>query len=127
MSRYVHHRVTFVSSDEEAPATAVTSKRSKRKRPTFWDSYKKISPLKYISTSEEEVDCPPRENSKSPSSDTTTSNSKEKLCIAADERKPTLTKSSSKDLTESNQTHPSPSKASSSSTIKIKRRKRKLF
>lgn len=55
MSRYVYQSVCYVSSssDEESIVLSKSSK-PKRKRPNRFDQWKKRSPLRYLTTSEEE-------------------------------------------------------------------------
>lgn len=62
MSRYIYQNITYVSSpssDEEVSKESAPNKiksSKKRRRPNYYDHFKKRSPLKYISSSSEEED-----------------------------------------------------------------------
>lgn len=88
MSRYVYQNVHFISSSEEdekevtgtdkGSVRASNVKSSKRRRPHFMDLWKIVSPLKYLSTSEEEKDIVPSEEKSKTSVNTQGSESKSK-------------------------------------------------
>lgn len=63
--RYVFQNVLFVSSASEEENNGVVLEKKKRRKPSNWfDRFKRVSPLKYLSTSEEEEEASQAEASK---------------------------------------------------------------